>query len=129
MRRLVIVAILAILLGTAGTARADRHGRVQRIVAAMLGGVSAGVFAVGTAHAIGAAYDNHLAASQCPDLCTSDGQRLEHRAATLRLAAQMLLGTSAVGILGAVVLWHGSRVEAIAAVTPSQVATSFVVRF
>jgi hypothetical protein len=129
-RRGSALVIVAMLLAGTGTARADgRRGRVQRIVAAMLGGVSSGVFAVGAAHAIGAAYDNHLAASQCPDLCTPDGQRLEHRAATLRLAAQMLLATSAMGILGAVVLWRGARVEAVAAVSPGQVATSFVVRF
>jgi hypothetical protein len=123
------------VLAASGTAHADRrdhHGRVQRIVAGMLGGVSGGVFVVGAAHAIGAAYDSHLASSQCPDLCTPDGQRLERRATTLRLAAEMLLATSGMGILGAVVLWRGSRgshVEAVTAVAPGQVATSVIVRF
>jgi hypothetical protein len=122
MRALTIAAVLLAATGTARADHRDHHGRVQRIVAAMLGGLSGGVFAIGIPHAIGAAYDAHLAKPQCPDLCTPDGERLEHRAATLRLAAEMLLGTSAVGVLGAVVLWRGSRVQAVAAIDPGSAA-------
>jgi hypothetical protein len=106
-RALAVVALLA----TAGSARADSRDphRTRRITGKVIATLGALDIAIGLAHVIGSAYDNHLAGPLCPNhACNADGARLLRRSHTMALAADMLIGMGVVGTAGGVILWVGS---------------------
>lgn len=87
-----------------------RH-RAERRAGVALIGIGGVVLITGVLHGIGAYYDNHLASDRCaPDgTCAPGGERLRSRSHTMALAADMLIGTGAIGVAGGVILYRGGR--------------------
>lgn len=110
----------------------SRH-RTERRVGVALGGLGAAVLITGLAHAVGAYRDDSLADAQCPNgICNPDGARLLSRSKTLALAAEMLIGTGAVGLAGGVILYRGGRdtgPRLVPVAGPHLVGTAVVGRF
>jgi hypothetical protein len=109
-----------------------RH-RNERRAGIAIGGLGAAVLITGIAHGIGAWRDNDLAAAQCPNgVCTANGARLLSRAHTLALAADMLIGTGALGLAGGIILYRGGRDDGprvVPVVAPDQVTAAVSGRF
>jgi hypothetical protein len=113
----------------------QRHRWERRVgvVLASLGGLAT---AVGVAHAIGAVRDSTLAEAQCVDgNCDADGNRLRSRSATLRLAAELLIGPGIVGAVGGIMMYRSapdvsiSRVQIIPTLTDDRIGAAIVGRF
>ncbi len=109
-----------------------RH-RNERRAGIVLMGLGAAVLVTGIAHGVGAWRDDDLASDHCPDnICDADGARLSKRAHTLALAADMLIGTGAVGFAGGVILFRGGRdtgAQVVPAVGAHQAGAALVGRF
>ena len=110
----------------------SRH-RWERRVGVAVASLGALAVAVGVAHAIGSAHDSGLADDQCPGgACNADGARLQARAHTLALAAELLIGPGAVGVVGGIVLYRSAPdtgVQIVPMIAPERVGAAVVVRF
>jgi hypothetical protein len=110
-----------------------RRHRWERRVGASLAGLGALAATIGVIHAIGAAHDDGLADAQCPGgLCNADGARLQRRAETLRLAAQLLIGPGLVAMTGGIVMYRSApdqTVELVPVLAPDHAGAAIVGRF
>ncbi len=109
----------------------SRH-RWERRVGVAVAGLGALAVAVGTAHAVGSVHDSGLADDQCPNgACNADGARLQARAHTLALAAELLIGPGLVGLVGGIVLYHSApdTVQVVPVIAPERVGAAVILRF